>query len=107
MFITPSLTFLEEAERPAPDTFLNLLSEEAWLMDTEVRYCLQARNSAWHLSMVFVDVRNAMRFITRKIDVYYSEQKALTYAKILQRGIRKDARGTLKSEWDAFRICTN
>lgn len=107
MFITPALPVIEEPECPAPNTPLGLLTEEGWLMDTEVRYCLQARNSAWHLTMVFVDVRNAMRFITRKIDVYYSEQKALTYAKILQRGIRKDARGTLKSEWDAFRICTN
>jgi hypothetical protein len=107
MFITPGLDITEIPETPVQDTRLDLLTEEAWLIDTEVCYCLQARNSAWHLRMVFVDVHNAMRFISRKIDVYYSEQKALTYAKILQRGIRKDARGTLKSEWDAFRICTN
>ena len=34
-------------------------------------------------------------------------KKALTFAKILQRGIRKDARGTLKSNRNAFNICAN
>ncbi|NRA51274.1 MAG: hypothetical protein HRU12_19275 [Phaeodactylibacter sp.] len=107
MFISPALQIHEVPESSGADEALDLLAQEEWLMDTEVRYCIQSRNSAWHLMMVFVDLRNAMRFITRKIDVYYSERKALTYAKILQRGIRKDARGTLKSEWNAFRICSN
>ncbi len=107
MFVTPSLPFRSVAEAPAPDAPLDLLYKEGWLMDTEVRYSLRERNSAWHLTMVFVDVRNAMRFITRKIDVYYSRYRAETYAKILQRGIRKDARGTLKSDWNAFHICSN
>ena len=107
MFVTPGLPIYSVVERPAPEAPLALLHEESWLIDTEVRYQLQERKSAWYLTMVFVDARNAMRFITRRIDVYYSRHKAETYAKILQRGIRKDARGTLKSDWNAFRICTN
>lgn len=86
---------------------LHLLSEDAWLMNTEVRYLLQERRSRWHLAMVYVAVDNPFKLICRKIDTYPSEKKALTFAKILQRGIRKDARGTLKTNRDAFHICAN
>lgn len=86
---------------------LLFLDDDKWLLDTEVRYALSAKNSRWHLSMIYISIHNPFRFLCRKIDEYHSEKKANTFAKILQRGIRKDARGTLKMNTNAFNICTN
>ena len=107
MFISPNVPrkYTKETSGLSPD--LKVLQEDKWLLDTEVLYRIQARKSLWYLTMVYVDVRNPMRFICRQIDRYHSQKKATTFAKILQRGIRKDARGTLKSNRDAFDICTN
>ena len=94
-------------EIPGERIDLNLLERDRWLMDTEVRYWLQARNSQWHLTMIYIALDNPLKFICRKIDTYNSEKKAIIFAKILQRGIRKDARGTLKTNRDAFNFCNN
>lgn len=83
------------------------LKDDKWLIDTEVRYLIFAKNSRWHVAMIYISIHNPLQFLCRKIDEYPSEQKAKTFAKLLQRGIRKDARGTLKINTDAFNICTN
>ena len=72
-----------------------------------MRYHLQKKRGLWELSMIYIAIENPMKFLCRKIDAYSSEKKAITFAKILQRGIRKDARGTLKSNQNAFNICAN
>ena len=107
MYIPPNLPLKSVSERAIDAQGLKMLIEDAWLMDTEVRYHLCEHRSQWHLTMVFVALNNPMQFRCRKIDVYSSEKKALTFSKILQRGIRKDARGTLKINEDAFNICAN
>ncbi|MEL7123601.1 MAG: hypothetical protein AAFO07_29435 [Bacteroidota bacterium] len=107
MYITPDIPNRLVVETLGNSTDLQLLKEDKWLMDTEVRYYLIERRSRWHLTMTFIDVDNSLKFICRKIDSYHSEQKAQTFAKIMQRGIRKDARGVLKSNRDAFNICNN
>ena len=94
-------------ESPGNLQDLRILQEDKWLMNTEVRYLLQERNSRWHLIMVYIAVHNPMQLICRSIDSYPSRRKAETFAKILQRGIRKDARGTLQTNEDGFDICTN
>lgn len=107
MYISPNLSFNNVLERAVDAQGLKMLTEDAWLMNTEVRYHLCERKSQWYLTMVFVALNNPLQFRCRKIDVYSSEKKALTFSKILQRGIRKDARGTLKINDDAFNICAN
>lgn len=107
MFISPRIPFNSFEEVVGESIDLQLLKEDAWLSKTEVRYFIQKRNSLWHLTMIYISVDNPMRFICRKIDSYSSEKKALTYAKIFKRGIQKDARGTLKTNEDAFYICNN
>ena len=107
MFISPNIPFAETPERPGSRLDMKLLQEDRWLVNTEVRYHIMERRSQWHLTMIYIALENPLKFICRKIDVYYSEKKALTFAKILQRGIRKDARGSLKTNRNAFHICTN
>ena len=107
MYLPPELPTNEVLERPGGPDDLQLLANDRWLMNTEVRYHLQEKRSRWHLSMIYIAVDNPFRFICRKIDSYPSAQKARTFAEILQRGIRKDARGTLKSNYDAFYLCDN
>lgn len=107
MYISPDIPFPTAPEGPGRPADLQLLTEGRWLMNTEVRYFIQEKRSRWHLTMVYIAVDNPLKLICRKIDTYSSEQKALTFAKILQRGIRKDARGTLKTNRDAFNICAN
>lgn len=103
----PNIPIMFSPDCPGKAIDMKFLLEDRWLMDTEVRYLLQAKKSRWHLTMVYIAINNPMRFLCRKIEEYPSEAKAKTYAQILQRGIRKDARGTLKTDEDAFNLCSN
>ena len=107
MHISPDIPLDSIPEIPGNTSDLKLLREDAWLMDTEVIYQLLERRSLWHLTIVYIAIDNPFKFICRKIETYNSRRKAEVSAKIIQRGIRKDARGTLKANKDAFHICTN
>jgi len=107
MFISPNIPLNSTAEVPGEQKDLGLLVNDKWLLNTEVCYWIQERISQWHLSMIYIATDNPLKLICRKIDIYYSEKKAMTFARILQRGIRKDERGTLKTNHDAFNICDN
>lgn len=107
MSISPDIPMHKSPETPGNQLDMQLLLQDNWLLNTEVRYHLHERNSLWHLMMLYIAIENPFKFICKKIDSYNSEKKALTFAKILQRGIRKDARGTLKTNKDAFNLCNN
>lgn len=107
MYISPNIPFYKPTDKLGSKTDLKLLKEDKWLMDTEVKYQLLEKKGLWHLTMIYIAINNPMKFICRKIDVYNSERKAKTFASILQRGIRKDARGTLKTNQNAIHICKN
>ena len=107
MYISPNIPFRSTKEVAGEATDFGLLQSDRWLMDTEVRYHLQKRKGLWDLTMIYVAIDNPFKLICRKIDSYPSEKKAKIFAEILQRGIRKDARGTLKTNKNAFHICDN
>jgi len=107
MHISPNIPFRLTPEVLGERQDFRLLEEDKWLINTEVVYLLQKWKGLWHLSMVYIALDNPFKLICRKISTYTSEKKAVTFAEILLRGIRKDARGTLKSNQDAFNICAN
>lgn len=107
MFISPDIPFGNPLDFRGKENDMYFLKDDKWLMNTEVRYHLQKKKGLFHLTMIYIAIENPFKFICRKIDAYSSEKKALTFAKILQRGVRKDARGTLKTNRDAFNICAN
>jgi hypothetical protein len=107
MYISPDVPSLIISEVQGNHKDFQVLKDDKWLMNTEVRYHLKEYKGRWGLTMVYVAIQNPYQLICRKIDSYYSKQRALTFAKILQRGIRKDARGTLKTNRDAFNLCSN
>lgn len=107
MFISPDIPFYSTSETPGEKLDFKLLKEDKWLINTEVKYLLQEKKSQWHLTMVYIAIENPLKFICKKIDVYNSEKKATTFANILQRSIRKDIRGTLKTNRNAFNFCDN
>lgn len=107
MYISPDIPFFEVTDFLGKPKDFRLLKEDGWLMNTEVKYQLLEKRGLWHLTMIYVAIENPLKFICRKIDTYNSEKKAKTYASILQRGIRKDARGTLKTNQDVINICNN
>ena len=107
MFISPNIPLHSTPETPGKKEDFYLMVNDKWLINTEVKYRLEEKNNLWHLTMIYIAVDNPLKFICRKIDTYYSEKKAITFANILQRGIRKDARGTLKTNNDAFNFCNN
>lgn len=86
---------------------LEFLENDQWLHNTEVRYFIIERRGRWYITMIFIAVENPLRFFCRFINHYESEHKAHNYAEIFQRGIRKDVRGTLKTNEDALNICYN
>ena len=107
MYISSDIPLHKPTDFPGHIKDMKLLREDHWLMNTEVQYSLICRRGLWHLTMIYIAVENPLKFICRKIDTYNSEKKAKTFAKILQRGIRKDARGTLKTNRDAINFCKN
>jgi len=107
MFIASDLPFESQPEILGSPIDLKFLKEDQWLMDTEVRYLIRHWNSLWYLTMLYIAVEDPLKLICRRIDKYNSAKKAQTYAQILQRGIRKDARGVLKTNRNAFNFCDN
>ena len=107
MYISPNIPFHKSLDFPGKSEDFALLNEDRWLMNTEVRYNLNKRKGLWHLTMIYIAIENPLKFICRKIDVYNSQKKAIFFADILQRAIRKDARGTLKTNQNAFNFCSN
>lgn len=107
MYLSPDIPFPVVITETGDSCDLKFLRKDSWLMDTEVRYALEKKKGLWQLTMVYVAVENPFKLYRKTIDAYHSEKKALLYARLLQRGIRKDARGTLKTNRDAFNICHN
>ena len=107
MNLDPKLPFPYQPERRGQRIDLFLLEEDAWMQDTEVKYVIQRIRGRWHVHMVFFSLKEPMKIVVRHIDHYHSKQKAERFAKIFQRGIRKDARGTLQRESYAYHICNN
>jgi len=107
MYISPKIPFHKPSGTIGKPEDMKLLMEDKWLMNTEVRYNLQKQKGLWQLSMIYIAINNPFKLLCRKIDSYPSEKKAKIFAQILQRGIRKDARGTLKTNKNAFHICDN
>lgn len=107
MFIDPDIPNAHPREIKGKTKDLSLLVDDAWMMDTEVKYLILKISGRWHVVMVFICIHSPLKMVMRTIDHYHSEQKALTFAKIFQRGIRKDARGTLKRENHGYNICLN
>jgi hypothetical protein len=107
MYISPNIPYHKPTNFAGKPEDFKVLQEDKWLIETEVKYQLLKKNGLWHLTMIYIAVDNPLKLICRKIDVYNSEKKAKIFAGILQRGIRKDARGTLKTNQDAINICNN
>jgi hypothetical protein len=86
---------------------LNFINKATWLKDSEVRYRITKRQSRWYISLIFIHIHDPYRFLCRSLNNYETEYKAVTYAQIFQRCTQKDARGTLKTDENAFNICKN
>ena len=86
---------------------LSLLEQDEWLLNSAVLYQISERKGRFWIIMLYVDYKNPLRFRIRWIDHYPSIRRAEQFAKILQRGIRKDPRGTFKINLDAFNLCLN
>ena len=86
---------------------LELLVDDKWMQETEVKYLIQERVGRWHVMMLFISIDEPLKLILRNIDHYHSYERAERFAQIFQRGIRKDARGTLKRKGYDYHICLN
>ena len=107
MYISNDMNHEYTSETYGKKSDYKCLSDDRWLTNTEVKFHLQKKKGLWHLTMVFICIESLIKIRCRSIDSYTSKKKAITFAKILQRGIRKDARGTLKKTKHAFNICYN
>lgn len=105
--LLPDMSDFQRDSRLGSPRDLQFLEEDKWLLDTEVRYFILEKRRRWQVFMLFISVENPYRFLCKFIDDYNTKNKAQNYADILQRGIRKDARGTLKTNEYDFHICYN
>ncbi len=107
MIISTSIPYDFSPEQPGQIIDFGFLEEDKWLVDTEVKYILLEKKGQWHLTMIYIAVENPLKLLCKRIDAYHTAKKAMIYASILQRSMRKDNRGTLKSNVNAFNLCDN
>lgn len=107
MYIADSINLDFSENQHGNNKNLAIFYQTRWLHDTEVKYMIDHRCGRWHLTMIYISIYNPLRLICKYLDHYESFKKAKLYAQIFQRGIRKDARGTLKLDEDAYNICYN
>lgn len=107
MYIAPSLSYPKALNQKGLSADMDSLCDDKWLMETEVHYFIRNWRNMFRVDIVFVHIHNPMKLLCRIIDTYASRKKAMTYASIFQRGIRKDARGTLKANYERLYICNN
>lgn len=86
---------------------VSFLWDESWTKDTEVCYTIVPRKGRWHVDILFFHVKDPFILLIRPIDHYPSFRRAETFAKIFQRGIRKDVRGTQKRNTHGYDFCDN
>lgn len=98
---------LDDDNRKGESKDFLFLFDDRWLKDTAVRSRITQRCGRWHLNVIFIDIHNPYRFLCRYIDHYASARKAHIYAELFIRSIRRDERGTLTMNEDAFDICRN
>ncbi|WP_147277030.1 hypothetical protein [Runella aurantiaca] len=84
-----------------------VLIDDRWLHHAEVKYRIDVQRGRWYVQMVYVFMNNPLQLLCRRLESYDTKAKAELCAKIFQRGIQRDARGTLKSNPNAFNICPN
>ncbi|MEM7371469.1 MAG: hypothetical protein AAF587_22835 [Bacteroidota bacterium] len=107
MEIDPGLIQPIPAETKGDESDLYLFRDSAWLQNSEVRYALLPKRGRWHVYMLFLSLDEPIKLLIRYLDHYPSKNKAETFARIFQRGIRKDSRGTLKRDQHDYNICRN
>ncbi len=83
------------------------LFDDRWLLDSVVRSSVAQRHGRWQLTVILVHAADPYRFLCRYINHYESARKAHIYAEFFVRNIRRDERGTLTLNEDAFDICRN
>ncbi|NJL11778.1 MAG: hypothetical protein HC913_01305 [Microscillaceae bacterium] len=86
---------------------LKLLADDFWLHNAQVSYRIVLKKGRWHLSILFIHQDKPLVLRIRAIADYASEAQARLYAQIFQRGIQRDARGTFKTNYDAFNFFSN
>lgn len=78
-----------------------------WLLDAEVKSQVKKVNGRWEVSLIFIDTHNPLQFLIRKIGDYRSENLANIAANYMQKTAARDARGTQKTDRDAYNINDN
>lgn len=94
-------------ESLAPAASLEIWADDQWTINTEVRYIIWPIRGRWHVYVLFCGLEPPLKMLIRRLDHYPSRARAETFARIFQRGIRKDARGTQKRKQHAYHICPN
>ena len=86
---------------------LQFLQEDRWLSKAAVSYDIFPHAGRYWVNMIYIAHDNPYRFRIRQIDHYPSLLKAQQFAQIFLRGIRRDPRGTFKTDTNAFDLCSN
>ncbi|MEM9821842.1 MAG: hypothetical protein AAF985_12255, partial [Bacteroidota bacterium] len=74
MYISPNLPSHQATDFLGQPEDFQLLNEDHWLMNTEVKYHLLEQRGLWHLTMIYIATDDPLKFICRQIDTYSSEK---------------------------------
>ena len=107
MYIDPSLHIIPTKEFTGKKDDILFLADDVWLQNSEVKYAIKKKKGRWYVYMIFFALKESRKLLIKEIDHYHSLKRAETFASIFQRGIRKDARGTLKRMKHDYDICNN
>ena len=86
---------------------LKILDEDQWLGKAVVQHFISQRRGRYWVHITFHNPSYPFQLKIQIIDHYPRQKTAEQFAIIFQRSIRKDARGTFKTNSNAFHICSN
>ena len=86
---------------------LNVLVEEGWLMNTEVKCHIRWTKGMWEVALVFIAVDNPLQFVKWAISRCPTYEKAKVFGDHYRRIAGKDTRGYLKANFEILQICFN
>lgn len=78
-----------------------------WLLNAEVKSKVEYIGGRWEVSLLFIDTKNPIRVLVRKINTYQSQKLANIAANYMRQTAEKDFRGTQKVKKNAFNINLN
>ena len=97
----------DSLDRPASSSDLTFLRYDDWLLDAHVSEYLVQREGLWHIYLVYADVTDPTRFVSRYIDSDQNNLRLQQKCSLMKRTVEKDPNQQETDGTSALNFCRN